>query len=84
MSVLPLHAVPRYLALIVCATVFAGTIGPALVGQYRFLFWPITGTAGMLTLVGIWDLIQTRQAIRRNYPILAHIKATAGSFAPDK
>ena len=74
MTALPIHAVPRYLALIICAAVFAGTLGPAMVGHYRFLFWPITGIAGLLTLVGIWDLIQSRQAIRRNYPILAHIR----------
>jgi glutamate synthase domain-containing protein 2 len=74
MTALPLHSVPRYLALFVCAAVFALTIGSALMGQYRFLFWPITGVAGLLTLIGIWDLIQTRHAIRRNYPILAHIR----------
>lgn len=30
--------------------------------------------SGGLTLVGVLDLVQTKQAIRRNYPILAHIR----------
>jgi glutamate synthase domain-containing protein 2 len=29
---------------------------------------------GFLMLVGIWDLRQTRHSIRRNYPILAHLR----------
>ena len=73
MSVLRALSLSRYLALVICIAVFLGTIGSALMGQYRFLFWPVTVAAGLLALVGIWDLIQTRHAIRRNYPILAHI-----------
>ena len=30
--------------------------------------------AGVLSAIGVWDLIQTKQAIRRNYPILAHLR----------
>lgn len=74
MSALRAPSISRYLALIICVAVFLATIGSALMGQWRFLFWPVTGTAGVLALVGFWDLIQTRHAIRRNYPILAHIR----------
>jgi len=74
MSAMQAPAVLRYLALILCAAVFAGTLGSALMGQYRFLFWPVTGAAGVLTLIGLWDMVQTAHAIRRNYPILAHIR----------
>ncbi|WP_420466943.1 FMN-binding glutamate synthase family protein [Panacagrimonas sp.] len=34
----------------------------------------VAAASGLLSAVGIWDLVQTRQAIRRNYPILGHIR----------
>ncbi|MEO7760307.1 MAG: FMN-binding glutamate synthase family protein, partial [Casimicrobiaceae bacterium] len=45
-----------------------------MMGAHRFFVWPITAIAGLLLLVGLWDLAQTRHALRRNYPILAHIR----------
>ena len=36
--------------------------------------WLVVAVAGSLFLVGLWDFIQPRQAIRRNYPILAWIR----------
>jgi glutamate synthase domain-containing protein 2 len=42
------------------------------------LVWPWLGVPAIifaaLTGIGIWDLRQTRHAIRRNYPILAHFR----------
>jgi glutamate synthase domain-containing protein 2 len=58
-----------FLAIVILATVVSG-IGA--------IYWNwlgiVTIVAGFLALVGIWDLIQTRHAIRRNYPILAHLR----------
>ena len=35
--------------------------------------WPwICVIAGLLTLIGIWDLIQTRHTLRRNFPVAGH------------
>ena len=34
----------------------------------------VASVSGLLSVVGIWDLVQTRQSIRRNYPILAHLR----------
>ena len=39
--------------------------------------------AGALTAVGVRDLTQTRQAIRRNYPILAHFRFFFESIRPE-
>jgi hypothetical protein len=36
--------------------------------------WWLASPSWALTLVGIVDLCQTRQALRRNYPILAHFR----------
>lgn len=33
--------------------------------------WPLTLSTALLSLIGINDLLQTRQAVRRNYPIWA-------------
>ena len=30
--------------------------------------------AGVLSLVGLWDLLQKRKTLRRNFPILAHVR----------
>ena len=29
---------------------------------------------GALTLVGLWDFLQTKRAIRRNYPVIGHLR----------
>jgi glutamate synthase domain-containing protein 2 len=34
----------------------------------------IASIAGALSLVGIWDLLQKRKTLRRNFPILAHVR----------
>jgi glutamate synthase domain-containing protein 2 len=57
---------------------FAGTGVVALatlpfVGSYPWL-WVLTAVAGGLFAIGVWDVAQPRQAIRRNYPIMAHLR----------
>lgn len=36
--------------------------------------WSVAIIAGLLSLLGIYDLIQDRHALRRNYPVLGHIR----------
>lgn len=38
---------------------------------------------GVLVLVGIWDLSQSKQSIRRNYPILAHLRFLLETIRPE-
>lgn len=66
----------RFIPLALAAAICAG----ALMWLPFAQSWMLAPTAsvaviaGLLTAVGLWDVIQTRQAIRRNYPILAHLR----------
>jgi len=64
----------RFLPLVLAAALFFATLSLDAMGVYRIVVWPITIVAGVLMVIGIWDLIQSKHAIRRNYPILAHIR----------
>lgn len=57
----------------------------ALKGMPYFpkLQWTIFLTAAGLTLVGIRDLIQTRHAILRNYPIIGHLRFFFEKIRPE-
>ena len=46
-------------------------------------FWPIAVVSGLLTIVGLVDLSQTRHAIRRNYPVIGHFRWLIESIRPE-
>lgn len=46
-------------------------------------FWLLAGMAGFLFLVGMSDVIQSRRAILRNYPIVGHIRFFLERFRPE-
>ncbi|MGR2681818.1 FMN-binding glutamate synthase family protein [Chromobacterium haemolyticum] len=50
--------------------------------HYEWL-WPFTLAAAALTLLGVFDLLQTRHAVRRNYPILGNIRYLVESIRPE-
>jgi glutamate synthase domain-containing protein 2 len=72
---------PRYLPLAISAAVFAASLGLAL-RQDGQLWW-LAILSGALTLLGVADLRQTRRALRRNYPILAHFRFFFESIRPE-
>jgi glutamate synthase domain-containing protein 2 len=45
----------------------------ALTPLSSYWLWP-AGFFGFFALVGLWDFSQSRQAIRRNYPVIAHMR----------
>lgn len=45
--------------------------------------WPLTLVAAALSLLGIFDLLQRRHAVRRNYPILGNIRYLVESIRPE-
>jgi glutamate synthase domain-containing protein 2 len=45
----------------------------ALMPLSSYWVWP-AGFFGFFALVGLWDFSQSRQAIRRNYPVIAHLR----------
>jgi glutamate synthase domain-containing protein 2 len=45
--------------------------------------WPLLLVSSALTAVGIYDVMQQRRAILRNYPILGHIRFLLESIRPE-
>lgn len=45
--------------------------------------WPLTLIAAVLSGIGIVDLLQERQAVRRNYPILGNIRYLVETIRPE-
>jgi glutamate synthase domain-containing protein 2 len=70
----------RYLAFLIAGFVFLLALALALLGGEH---WWLAVPSGALTLVGVIDLCQTRQALRRNYPILAHFRYFFESIRPE-
>ncbi|MDY7561652.1 FMN-binding glutamate synthase family protein [Pseudomonas sp. 10B1] len=50
--------------------------------QHEWL-WPFTLVTGLLSLIGIGDLIQTPHAVRRNYPVLGNIRYLVERIRPE-
>ena len=66
-SILP----QRYWAWAICLT--ASVVSGALLVWSSWWIWPALAF-GFLGLVGVFDYTQDRQSIRRNYPVLAHLR----------
>ncbi|MGH8405585.1 MAG: FMN-binding glutamate synthase family protein, partial [Pseudomonas sp.] len=45
--------------------------------------WPIAVVTGILSLIGIFDLLQSPHAVRRNYPILGNIRYLVEGIRPE-
>jgi glutamate synthase domain-containing protein 2 len=70
----------RFVALAVSAT---GAIVLAILTPYHIVFAMLAAPCVALCGIGIWDLIQSRHSIRRNYPILAHIRFGLEKIRPE-
>jgi glutamate synthase domain-containing protein 2 len=70
----------RFYALALCALIFVASA--FLVPLYPWVL-AVTLVALALTLLGIWDLVQTRHSIRRNYPLLAHFRFMLEYIRPE-
>lgn len=46
-------------------------------------FWPFAVALGLLTLVGLVDLAQTKHSIRRNYPVIGHFRFLIEAIRPE-
>jgi glutamate synthase domain-containing protein 2 len=73
----------RYLAFWLCAALFAACL--AALWWMGWQTWlAVLGAAALaLAAVGAWDMAQTRHAVRRNYPILAHFRYFFESIRPE-
>lgn len=45
--------------------------------------WPFTLSTAILSLIGVFDLLQQRHAVRRNYPILGNIRYLVEAIRPE-
>jgi glutamate synthase domain-containing protein 2 len=62
----------------VVLTVVCGALGLAS----SWWYWPMLLFAG-LSLLGFWDYLQPRQAIRRNYPVLGNLRFVFEKVRPE-
>ena len=44
--------------------------------------WPL-GVFAALAILGTWDLLQTRSTLRRNYPVIGHLRYLLESIGPE-
>ncbi len=72
-SVLDAIVPQRYWAWAACGLLaLACSLAAAVLAS---LLWAVPAALfAILTLVGLWDFAQPRQAIRRNYPVIAHFR----------
>ncbi len=70
----------RFWAFAACVLLFLAGVAELLLHQ-RGLWLAVS--AGALTLVGIADLLQPHQTLRRNYPLLAHLRYFLESLGPE-
>ena len=72
----------RYLVLIaVIVLTLAAIAGAIHIGGWAF--WPAAAAFGLLSAIGIRDVTQTRQSIRRNYPLLSHFRFLFEEIRPE-
>src|SRR5262249_43432 len=71
----------RYVAM---GLAVAGTLvfGALLTAYGNIFAVPFAACAG-LTAIGVWDMLQTRHSLRRNYPILANIRFGLEMIRPE-
>src|SRR5579863_9158016 len=70
----------RYLALIIA---FACAVAFGILLFWSSLFLVPFLIAAALSAVGIWDMVQTKHSLRRNYPILANLRFLLETVRPE-
>ncbi|MEO0991873.1 MAG: glutamate synthase-related protein, partial [Pseudomonadota bacterium] len=66
---------------------FAGCVAFAILSLilviYSGWFWVSFGVFAFLSLVGVYDLLQTKHSILRNYPVLGHMRFIFEGIRPE-
>jgi glutamate synthase domain-containing protein 2 len=64
----------RFYVLAFAIFTFVASLVLEFIFKAHWVTWPLIAISGALSAVGLIDVTQTKQAIRRNYPILAHFR----------
>ena len=72
----------RYSAWLLCGVVFAAAAG-AWSATGRHLWMAVGAVGGVLCLVGVHDVLQTRRAVLRNYPVIGHLRFLLEFIRPE-
>src|SRR5215475_5571454 len=70
----------RYVAIIAS---LAGILVFGLLIPFGTLFVALFGLSLLAAAIGIWDLLQSKHSLRRNYPILANIRFMLEKIRPE-
>lgn len=65
------------------ALAVVGVVGAAILSVFWSWAQIVLGVFLALTLLGIWDLVQTRHAILRNFPIIGHMRWLLEAIRPE-
>ena len=71
----------RFFVLFAIVVLGALTVMAAVIGGPGW--WALLAVLVLLLGVGIWDLVQTRHSILRNYPVLGHARFLLESIRPE-
>src|SRR3954454_16183961 len=84
METLLLPFSPRFIVLTICAVVTVLLLGIGIVDRkvLDLVLIPLI-IFGALTAIGVRDLVQTRHAVLRNYPISAHLRFLLEEIRPE-
>jgi len=72
---------PQFIVFIVIAA--AGALATALALFASAWWWVAVLILAALTLLGLWDLIQRRHSILRNYPVVGHLRFISEQLRPE-
>ena len=74
----------RYVAIVAS---LAGTLVFGLLvlfgARYAELFIVLFALCAVVSAIGVWDILQTKHSLRRNYPILANIRFGLEKIRPE-
>lgn len=73
--------VARFLLLALLGVLVLLTLVAAVLGSAAW--WVLLGILVALLLLGVWDLVQTRHSVLRNYPVLGHMRFLLESIRPE-
>ena len=65
------------------ALVVLAVVAVVLVATVSPWFWFAAAPLLLLVLLGVWDCVQTRHSILRNYPVIGHLRFMAEDIRPE-